>query len=61
MIAFGKGKIVKNRLAFISKKTNNIWLSKTMDPKRKLLELDKLTIERNKIVKEFYIWYLSNK
>jgi nucleoid DNA-binding protein len=61
MIAFGKGKIVKNRLAFISKKMNNIWLSKSMDPKRKRLEINKLTIERNEIVKDFYTWYLSNK
>jgi hypothetical protein len=61
LMAFGKGKVVKNKLAMIHKKTTSIWLDKRMDSKTKLERLNQLSIERNKIVKDFYEWYLNNK
>jgi hypothetical protein len=59
--AFGRSKVVKQRLAMISKRTKAIWLDKKMNSKDKLENLNQLSIERNKTVKEFYVWYLSNK
>jgi len=59
--AFGRSKVVKQRLAMISKRTKAIWLDKQMNSEDKLENLNQLSIERNKTVKDFYIWYLSNK
>ena len=58
--AFSRAKDVKRLLAQNRKNVQKIWMDKTMtsDVKKKLL--DKLAIDRNKSVRDFWNWYLEN-